>query len=227
MRDSMVFYRSFYDAIRRLPDADFAKAMRALMEYGLNGLEPEGNGVEYTVFVMAKPQIDANYRRWKNGCKGGKPSGNQDRTKTEPSDNQCIPTAEPENNQCVPTAEPNVNVNVNDNDKKENTLKGVKEKRFTPPTLEDVIGYCQEKGYAIDAERFVDFYSSKGWMVGKNKMKDWKAAVRNWARQDKPSVRQPVKPKGTGFNNFQQRDTDYDAMVQAQVQQWIHEEGGE
>lgn len=64
-------------------------------------------------------------------------------------------------------------------------------------------GYCQEKGYAMDAERFVDFYSSKGWMVGKNKMKDWKAAVRNWARQDKSPVQQPVKSKGTGFNNFQ------------------------
>ena len=56
----------------------------------------------------------------------------------------------------------------NDNDIKENTLKGVKEKRFAPPTSENVSGYCRDKGYThVDAERFVDFYASKGWMVAK------------------------------------------------------------
>lgn len=60
------------------------------------------------------------------------------------------------------------NDNVNDNDIKENTLKGVKEKRFAPPTSENVSGYCRDKGYThVDAERFVDFYASKGWMVAK------------------------------------------------------------
>lgn len=45
--------------------------------------------------------------------------------------------------------------------------------------------YAWEKGYEIDANRFVDFYESKGWMVGQSKMKDWKAAVRNWSARDK------------------------------------------
>lgn len=59
-------------------------------------------------------------------------------------------------------------------------------KRFCPPTLEEVKIYVEEKGYAFfDAERFIDFYTSKGWMVGKNKMKDWQAAVRNWHKSDK------------------------------------------
>lgn len=57
-----------------------------------------------------------------------------------------------------------------------------KEKRFTPPTVEEVRNYCNERKNNVDAESFVDFYSSKGWMVGKNKMKDWKAAVRTWER---------------------------------------------
>lgn len=55
-------------------------------------------------------------------------------------------------------------------------------KRFCPPTLEEVKAYCAEKEYNIDAERFIDFYASKGWFVGKNKMKDWQAAVRNWSK---------------------------------------------
>jgi hypothetical protein len=58
-------------------------------------------------------------------------------------------------------------------------------KNFQPPTVEDVKAYCEESGHAVNAESFVDFYESKGWMVGKNRMKDWKAAVRNWSRSEK------------------------------------------
>jgi len=54
--------------------------------------------------------------------------------------------------------------------------------RFTPPTVEEVLAFTQEQELSVDAQRFVDFYASKGWMVGRNKMKDWKAAARNWAR---------------------------------------------
>ncbi len=65
------------------------------------------------------------------------------------------------------------------NDKKD---KNIYNTAFTPPSLENVRVYCQEQGLNVDAERFIDFYESKGWMVGKNKMKNWKAACRNWAR---------------------------------------------
>lgn len=54
--------------------------------------------------------------------------------------------------------------------------------QFKPPTLEEVQAYCRERNNKVDAERFIDYYSSNGWMVGKNKMKDWKAAVRTWER---------------------------------------------
>ena len=56
--------------------------------------------------------------------------------------------------------------------------------RFAPPSHEDVAAYIAEKGYRMDADAFIDFYASKDWMIGKNKMKDWKAAVRNWHRRD-------------------------------------------
>ena len=59
-------------------------------------------------------------------------------------------------------------------------------RRFTPPNVEEVAAYCQERGNSISPEAFIDYYSSKGWMIGKNKMKDWKAAVRNWERRQKP-----------------------------------------
>ena len=57
-------------------------------------------------------------------------------------------------------------------------------KRFTAPTIEEVKEYCSERKNGVDAERFVNYYTANGWKVGKNPMKDWKAAVRSWERND-------------------------------------------
>lgn len=70
-------------------------------------------------------------------------------------------------------------------------------KRFVPPAVEEVREYCMERQNGIDAHRFVDYYSSNGWMVGKTKMKDWKAAVRNWEQREQPRS----KPKAKGSSN--------------------------
>lgn len=58
-------------------------------------------------------------------------------------------------------------------------------RRFTPPTLSQVTEYCNEKHYQIDPEQFVNFYQSKGWKVGNQPMKDWKAAVVTWEKREK------------------------------------------
>lgn len=55
---------------------------------------------------------------------------------------------------------------------------------FSPPDIQDVKAYCMERKNNVDPEGFIDFYEAKGWMVGKNKMKDWRAAVRNWERNE-------------------------------------------
>lgn len=55
-------------------------------------------------------------------------------------------------------------------------------RRFTPPAVEDVESYCRERGNAVDAQRFVDFYAASGWMRGKTPIRDWKACVRTWER---------------------------------------------
>ena len=59
--------------------------------------------------------------------------------------------------------------------------------RFVPPTVDEVRTYCEEKGYTLDADRFVDYYTFNGWMVGKNRMRDWRAAVRTWCRKEQPA----------------------------------------
>ncbi|MBQ1294790.1 MAG: hypothetical protein IIY21_12180 [Clostridiales bacterium] len=70
---------------------------------------------------------------------------------------------------------------------KETLPKGSVKKNgvFTPPSVEEVSAYCLERGNAVDPHSFVSFYESKGWMIGKNRMKDWRAAVRTWERNEK------------------------------------------
>lgn len=77
---------------------------------------------------------------------------------------------------------------IKDNQLKNNTV--IDNKRFAPPTLEEVSQYCNERQNGIDPQRFIDYYTSNGWKVGRNPMKDWKAAIRTWESKEKP-----VKPK--------------------------------
>ena len=78
--------------------------------------------------------------------------------------------------------------------------------RFTPPTLEEVTAYCQERSNNVDPQRFIDFYESKGWMVGKNKMKDWKACVRTWEQRDKKEKPSERERRGLGEVDENTRD---------------------
>lgn len=93
-----------------------------------------------------------------------------------------------------------------------NTIAGSNKtgsKRFTPPTVEEVREYCEERGNNVDPERFVDFYASKGWRVGNQSMKDWKAAVRNWERENRSN---PTEPKRNTFADMEEHDHDVDAL---------------
>jgi uncharacterized protein YdaU (DUF1376 family) len=76
---------------------------------------------------------------------------------------------------------------------------GTKAKRFMPPSFAQVQNYCTERLNNVDANKFTDHYTSNGWLVGKNKMKDWKAAVRTWEKSnfDKPSNTPQQRPVST------------------------------
>jgi len=78
----------------------------------------------------------------------------------------------------------NTNINITNT----NLTDGNKKKRFKKPTLDEVKDYCILRKNNIDAEAFIDFYESKGWKIGKEIMKDWKAAVRTWERRNKEKV---------------------------------------
>lgn len=113
-RESFVFYRSFYESIKRLPERAQLSLFHAVVEYGLNQVAPDFTGISQQPFVEAifagiRPQLDANHKRFLNGCKGGEygkmggaPKGNQNARKDK----------QPQNN---PKSTPNVNENENEN----------------------------------------------------------------------------------------------------------------
>jgi hypothetical protein len=80
-------------------------------------------------------------------------------------------------------------------------LEGSKIKKFTPPTVEMVKAYCDERKNGINAQGFVDFYESKGWMIGKNKMKKWEAAVRTWEKNRSVAQNDDCKGDNEGFTD--------------------------
>lgn len=101
MRDSVVFYRSFYEAIKDFPPDQFTASVKAIMEYGLDEKEPETAGIEKAIFLLVKPQIDANNKRYQNGTKGGRP-----KSKEEPKHNQTVTKQKPTDNQTSTETEP-------------------------------------------------------------------------------------------------------------------------
>lgn len=84
------------------------------------------------------------------------------------------------------------------NYKEDKNNKEGKSRAFTAPSIEDISQYCRERNNGVDPQTFFDFYESKGWMVGKNKMKDWKAAVRTWETREKEKP-QPKKNQSLEF----------------------------
>lgn len=195
--DSFVFYKSFAEALHKLPADEYKEAMEAILAYAFDGIETE---FEHTtsdiIFTLVKPQIDANRKRRVDGMKGGRPKKTNGYESEKP---MVIENAK--------TEKPNVNVNVNVNEEKKESIK--KKQAFSAPSVEEVKAYILEQGYKVDADRFVDFYASKNWMVGKNKMKDWKAAVRNWARQDVSGYRSDTNSK---IHNYNERKYDFDEL---------------
>ena len=112
------------------------------------------------------------------------------------------PQTEPQTSRRQTTDEPQTDRNKNDKKEKNvnndnNRDKAETAKRFAPPYIDEVQSYISEKGYSVDAESFVAFYTSKNWFVGKNKMKDWHAAVVTWEKRNKDF---PAKKKSTTKN---------------------------
>lgn len=218
-KKSFVMYESWGAAIEKMSNEQAGELIKAIYAYQKDpDAVPEDPALAF-VFELIKQQLDADSQRYKEACAARSEAGKKGgRPKANVSDKKQMVSEESKKSKCFSEkAKKADNDNEYDNDLKENTLEGVKEKRFAPPTLQEVKDYCLKMGYThVNAERFIDYYASNGWMVGKNRMKDWKAAVRNWDRREKNPQRQDgvaEVAKKNRFHNLEEHGYDYDAMV--------------
>lgn len=186
-------------------------------DFSIKGLAYRMKLTEYTVMRLIKELKSAGYitqRKVKN--KQGQfitydwdiydlPELNKNRTSVKPNFSetelrQNRTSATPNFSETQPKLITNNNKELNiTNDSLEQKTKGTPSKKFKPPTVEEVRSYCEERKNGIDPEAFCDFYTSKGWKVGKDSMKDWKAAVRTWEKRNRPK---PIK--NSSGNEFTQ-----------------------
>ena len=184
-RESFVFYRSFLESIEDLDVNTQNEFFLAISKYALDGILPQFDGLKQAVWKQIKYHLDKNITKYENCVKNGKKGGAPKGSNNNPNGRNQYSKDNQEDNLNVNVnvnGNPNVNVDENINANEKNITKS-KRKAFEPPTLKEVENYIFEKEYYIDANSFYDYYVSNGWKVGRNQMKDWKAAVNNWNRK--------------------------------------------
>ena len=189
MRESMVFYRSFYEAIQDLSQEEQLKAYNAILNYALNGIEYTEPGAVRSIVKIAKPQIDANNKRYENGKKGGAPKGNSNALKQPKTtkNNQKQPMVELQNNQKQPNVNvndnvnDNVNVNVNDIKEKITPISPLKEKKqrfgdFVTLTNAEYTALISRLG-ETDTKKAIDILDNYKGASGKRYKSDYRAIL--------------------------------------------------
>lgn len=188
----VAFLRSYYDALQELPQKSRAELALAIVEYGFTGKLPNNISVlAKAVFAAIRPTLDtSNAKAAAANARWEKQNANKSMQGT------FLHDAKPMQNTVVHDATISyIREGEGEGEGEGNIDSKKRASRFTQPTLEEVQAYCVERGNSVDPQRFVDYYSSNGWKVGKNPMKDWKAAVRTWERNNGTTV---TKPKQTG-----------------------------
>ena len=182
MRDSFIFYRSFFEAAEDLGPEEKCAMFDAICDYALNFVEPSLEGTPKMAFRLIKPQLDANIARFNNGQKGGRPSSKI--TKAKPNRNLTKTKPKPLTALGYTTEKPNDNVNgnLNDNDNPNENVNAIDH-----PSVDDIKEWMYHCGCRniSESEKFWLYYESKGWMVGQVPMVNWKAAVLSWIRRIK------------------------------------------
>jgi len=164
-------FTDFAKAMEPLGDAERGRLFKAMLKYAETGDTPEFCGNERFIWPTAKSNIDRDQESYDRICQRNRSNRN----------NQSSP---------VVTSRHQSSRHVQDKDKdkdKDSVLPDgstARAKRFTPPSAEEIAAYCRERKNRVDPQRFLDFYAAKDWMIGKNRMKDWRAAVRTWEQRD-------------------------------------------
>lgn len=178
-------YHSYLEAMEQLNDAEKGRLFTACLQYSMTGEAQQLSGNERFVFPAFRSQIDRDNqkyeetckkraesarKRWDaNACNGMQANANHAKEKEKEKEKAKEKAKDKEKENISPPISPS------------------RAPRFSPPSLDEVKAYCRERRNTVDAEKWYDYYTANGWKVGKNPMKDWKAAVRTWEGRDRKS----------------------------------------
>ena len=177
--EGLLFYEgiepTFYEEMALALDEDAENVRATLLFLQSMGLLSENNEHEYMLtdvpyLIGGESESAERVRRHRGRLR------RENLLETKPKALHCNANVTECNTEIEKDIEKDIEI-----DKSEST-KSTKRKRFVPPTLEEVQAYCNERNNGIDAQHFIDYYTSNGWKVGKNAMKDWRATVRTWER---------------------------------------------
>nr|DAF66184.1 MAG TPA: hypothetical protein [Caudoviricetes sp.] len=198
MRESLIFYQSFARAIKKLPESEQLKALWSIIDYALEDKEPDGDGMYMVVYEMAKPQIDANVERKRNGSRGGRPQKQKEKPKEQKK------TVEP-----VKKKEPPPYQEIIDylNEKAGKRFK-VNEKTKAHINARVNDGYTLADFRAVIEKKVAEW---RGTEMDKFLRPEtlFGTKFEGYLNQNE-TVRK--KAKSTGFSNFEERNYDFDAL---------------
>lgn len=212
-RDSFIFYRSFYEAIKEIPDEEQLIVYRAITEYALNGTEINIQGISKAIFTLVKPQIDANTKRYENGKKGGrKPKENQKETKLKPNVNDNV------------NVNDNDNVNVNNNDNvSDSCVDGLQEiinfyneniGLITPYGIEILSDYAKEMQKDV-----VILAMKKSVEANKRTIQYIKAILNNWSKKGIKTILEVEQED----ENFRKKSEIVNSEREKELEEWLNE----
>ena len=177
-------YHDMIPTLEKLQPAEVGRLILAALKYDATGEQPASlPGKEDLIWPMIMAQIDRANASYEAKCETNRQNALKRYDGMRPHTTACDGTQYNKNT-----------IQDEDNTKTKTNTEGVKGKAvaFRPPKLEEVEAYCLERGNGVDPQHFIDYYTSNGWRVGRNPMKDWKAAVRTWEKKDAAS-RKPEK----------------------------------
>ena len=197
---ALMVYSNWCTLFDGLPDDQAIKMFRAMLDYFFRDKDTDfQDEMSNAVFTMIKNKIQEDKDHYIETCKKRAEAGKKgaETKQANANDNkQDIANASNCQQNLPNLANTNTNTNTNTNNilinnnnkdkerecerEEEKKTKESKPKRFVPPTLDEVKAYCQERNNNVIPEKFIDYYESNGWKVGRNPMKDWKACVRSW-----------------------------------------------
>lgn len=186
--DGFVIYGKTLQSVLLLPDESAGRVLKAAACFFLIGETPEGLALsEEIVFSLFTSDINSALAHHAEVCARNQRIAANRKAPDVTSRDDSSPSAP--NREELNQKELNLNESET-REKKADTPP--RAPRFTPPSVEEVAAYCRERQNHVDVQRFVDFYASNGWKVGKNPMRDWKAAVRTWEGRDgRPDIQSP------------------------------------